>query len=110
MLNPSNVRRALRVYAARAEVPLIKVHALRRTYASILAGAGHHPSVIQKLLGHASPELALRVYTSVSDSQAEGVVVDLGGYVWGSRSGSMRPGAGKSSAGGSVEVALDTVN
>jgi len=79
MLNPSNVRRALRTYAVRAGVPVIRVHDLRRTYASLLAEAGYHPSVIQRLLGHSSPELALRVYTSVRESSVAGAVVSLGG-------------------------------
>lgn len=83
LINPGNVHRALRNYARKAGVPEIRVHDLRRTYASLLAGDGYHPSVIQRLLGHASPDLALRVYTSVHESQLEGATVDVGGRIGG---------------------------
>ena len=74
-LTPSSVRRALDRIAARASVARLRFHDLRRTYASLLAEAGHHPSVIQRLLGHASPDLAMRVYTSVSDGTLATAVV-----------------------------------
>lgn len=80
LLNPGNVHRALRNYARKAGVPVIRVHDLRRSYASFLAGDGYHPSVIQRLLGHASPDLALRVYTSVHEGVTDRAVVTLGGH------------------------------
>jgi len=95
LLNPGNVHRALRNYAAKAGVPVIRVHDLRRTYASLLAEDGYHPSVIQRLLGHASPDLALRVYTSAHESRLEAATVDLGGQSGGHRSGHKRLSAVK---------------
>ena len=110
MLTPSSVRRALDRVAARAGVPRVKFHDLRRTYASLLAADGHHPSVIQRLLGHASPDLALRVYTSVSDGTLATAVVrvvpldeapsarsDRGGA--GGSFGGLRGGSGAAQAG-----------
>ena len=93
MLNHGNVVRAFHEYRKRAKLPEARFHDLRRTYASILASAGHHPSVIQRLLGHRTPDLALRVYTDVTDARAALAVVSLGG---GSRGGSTdgRDGAG----------------
>lgn len=55
----------------------IRLHGLRHTYASYLARAGHPPAVIQRLLGHASPDLALRVYTHVIDDDLERAVLNL---------------------------------
>lgn len=95
LLNPSNVRRALRRIAKRAGVPIIRLHDLRRTYASLLAEDGYHPSVIQRLLGHSSPDLALRVYTSVRDSSAAQAVVSLGGNAGGNPTGPNRPSRDK---------------
>lgn len=104
LLNPGNVRRALRRYAKRAGVPAIRLHDLRRSYASFLAEAGYHPSVIQRLLGHASPDLALRVYTSVRDSHSASAVVDLGGSSGGSVGGLGRPSrANPARSGGGVD-------
>ena len=53
--------------AGRDATPLtaIRLHGLRHTYASYLARNGHSPATIQRLLGHATPDLALRVYTHV---------------------------------------------
>lgn len=80
VLSPSSVRRAFdRIQTKAGGLPRLKVHDCRRTYASLLAAAGYHPSLIQRLLGHASPDLAMRVYTSVSEESVEGAVLSLGG-------------------------------
>lgn len=81
VLSQSHLRKVLIKYARAAGVPVIRLHDMRRTYASLLAEAGHHPSIIQRLLGHATPDLAMKVYTSVSDRKLEGAVVDLGSQV-----------------------------
>lgn len=52
-------------------LPPLRLHDLRRTYATWQAAAGAHPRVIQQLLGHATPNLALEVYTDVLESQLE---------------------------------------
>jgi integrase len=85
VLTPSSVRRAFdRVQAKVPGLPRLKVHDMRRTYASLLAVDGYHPSIIQRLMGHASPDLAMRIYTSVGEATLEGAVVSVGGYVRGS--------------------------
>jgi integrase len=79
MVNHGNLVRAFHRCRERAGLPAARFHDLRRTYASILASAGHHPSVIQRLLGHRTPDLALRVYTDVTDERAALAVVTLSG-------------------------------
>ena len=79
MLNHGNVVRAFQEYRNRAGLPPATFHDLRRTYATMLAMDGHHPSVIQRLLGHSTPDLALRVYTVVSEDRAALATVNLGG-------------------------------
>lgn len=79
MVNHGNLVRAFHEYRERAELPPATFHDLRRTYATMLAMDGHHPSVIQRLLGHQTPDLALRVYTVVSDDRAALATVSLGG-------------------------------
>jgi integrase len=49
---------------------LIRFHDMRRIYASYLAMQGHSPAMNQKLLGHATPDLALKVYTSIAEDRA----------------------------------------
>jgi integrase len=55
----------------------IRLHGLRHTYASYLARSGQPPAVIQRLLGHATPDLALRVYTHVMQPDLEKATLDL---------------------------------
>jgi integrase len=110
MLNPVNVRRALVRLAGVAGVPVIRFHDLRRTYASLLAARGYHPSVIQKLLGHSNPDLALRVYTSVSDALSESVVVDVGSNAGSNRDGQLDSAHADSSPEGVPGGPLDTLN
>lgn len=110
VLNPSNVNRALRRFALAAGVPVLRFHDLRRTYASLLAEEGYHPSVIQRLLGHATVDLALRVYTSVTEASLAGAAVDVWGNGGGNR-GNL-PGSEDATMGRrpAKEVAPDTLN
>jgi len=55
----------------------IRLHGLRHTYASYLARSGQPPAIIQRLLGHATPDLALRVYTHVMEIDLEKATLEL---------------------------------
>ena len=78
--SPRNVSHALHVAQRRAGVPEIRFHDLRRTYATQLAAGGAHPRVIQALLGHSTPTLAMTIYTEATESARRAAVVDvLGG-------------------------------
>ena len=45
--------------------PKITFHELRHTFATFLAKADVHPSVMQKLLGHSTAKTSLEIYTHV---------------------------------------------
>ena len=45
----------------------VNIHSLRKTYAYILKRNGIHVSTAQKLMGHASPTITLKLYTQVLD-------------------------------------------
>jgi integrase len=49
----------------RAELPDIRFHDLRHTCATLLLSRGHHPKLVQELLGHASVALTLDRYSHV---------------------------------------------
>lgn len=49
--------------------PNHKLHDLRHTFATRCAHAGLHPAVTQSLLGHATPEFTLKVYTHINCAQ-----------------------------------------
>ncbi len=43
----------------------VTLHALRRTYISLLLDSGENPRVVMQQVGHAHPELTLRIYAQV---------------------------------------------
>jgi integrase len=49
----------------RAKLPDIRFHDLRHTCATLLLSRGHHPKLVQELLGHASVALTLDRYSHV---------------------------------------------
>lgn len=110
VLSQSHLRKVLIKYATAAGVPVIKLHDMRRTYASLLAEAGYHPSVIQRLLGHATPDLAMRVYTSVRDAALEEAVVDFGSQIGSSPHGPVRSSAVDIAGVEGEGVSSDTLN
>ncbi|MEJ7633843.1 tyrosine-type recombinase/integrase [Aeromicrobium sp.] len=57
---------------AKADVPEIRLHDLRHTYATVSLNAGVHPRIVQERLGHASVAITLDVYSHVDmNMQAE---------------------------------------
>ena len=59
----------------------VRAHDLRHTYASMLFEAGVDIKTAQKLLGHATPELTMRIYTHLSDRQERNSLDKLVSYV-----------------------------
>jgi integrase len=49
----------------KAELPELKFHDLRKTFASLLAQRGVSSAVTQKLLEHSTPQLTNDIYTNV---------------------------------------------
>jgi integrase len=76
MLLPWNVHRAFVHFAKVAELPRIRFHDLRRVAATLWARQGVEPKVIQQLLGHSTPFLALSVYQGVLDERVESARLD----------------------------------
>lgn len=89
-LSGRHVSGRLHEIAKAAGVPDIRFHDLRKTTASLWARQGVAPAVIQALLGHATPDLALRVYTRVYAEDLKRAALDLtalGGVRGGQRGG-----------------------
>jgi integrase len=84
MLLPWNVHRAFVDFADAAGVPRIRFHDARRIAATLWARQGVEPKVIQQLLGHSTPHLALSVYQGVLDERVDAARLDawmlFGGY------------------------------
>lgn len=77
--NPSNLlNRSFKPLLKRAEVPQIRFHDLRHTFATLMFFNGEHPKIVQEILGHAQITLTLDTYSHVLPSMQEGAVGRLG--------------------------------
>jgi len=65
-LEPRSFSRAFRRHVELAELPRIRLHDLRHTWATLALGAGVHPKVVSERLGHATIAITLDVYSHVS--------------------------------------------
>jgi integrase len=64
-MRPGTLSRKLQRTLERAGLPHIRFHDLRHTCATLLLSRGHHPKLVQELLGHASVALTLDRYSHV---------------------------------------------
>lgn len=56
---------------AEAGVPLISLHALRHTAATLLMELGQHPRIVAEILGHQSIQITLDTYSHVSQQMQQ---------------------------------------
>jgi len=64
-LDYSNVRREFQRMLRSAELPMMRLHDLRHTCASLLVAKGVHLKVVQQILGHSQISLTADTYTHV---------------------------------------------
>ena len=60
-----------------AGLPDIRFHDLRHTCATLLLSRGHHPKLVQELLGHASVAMTLDRYSHVLPGMGEQTAVAM---------------------------------
>ncbi|HSL01466.1 MAG TPA: site-specific integrase [Rubrobacteraceae bacterium] len=83
-INVANLRvRSFKPLLQRAGLPDIPFHALRHTAATLMLGAGVHPKIAADMLGHASTQITLDVYSHATPGMhkqaAEAIGVALRG-------------------------------
>lgn len=79
-LDDSSLRKHFKQTLERADLPPMRFHDMRHSAASMLAARGVHPSVAQRILGHANISTTLAVYTHVEEAmmrQATDLMGDL---------------------------------
>ncbi|MFK7602090.1 tyrosine-type recombinase/integrase [Deinococcus sp. SM5_A1] len=75
--DPSNFTRVMQRICAAADVPVLSVHELRHTYASLAALRGTSLAVLSKFLGHSDPAFTLRQYRHLYPEELVAVSLDL---------------------------------
>jgi integrase len=76
-VHPSALSRLFATYVRRAVLPVIRLHDLRHTYATVALGAGVHPKIVSERLGHATTAVTLDLYSHVTptiDAEAAALV------------------------------------
>ncbi len=68
--DPETFSKLFRRYAAQADLPEIRLHDLRHSYATLALKAGIHPKVVSEQLGHATVGITLDLYSHVTPSIA----------------------------------------
>ena len=72
-ISPRNLIRHFKKVIAEAGLPILGIHGLRHSHASLLLAAGEHPKLVQERLGHASITLTLDTYSHVIPSMGREV-------------------------------------
>ncbi|RYG37276.1 site-specific integrase [bacterium] len=73
-VRPDDLTRAFRNFATTLDIPGLHLHNLRHTYISMLLRAGVDIKTVQKMVGHRTPDMIMKVYAQIFDeSQREGV-------------------------------------
>ncbi|GGK73842.1 site-specific integrase [Ornithinimicrobium pekingense] len=83
-LDPRNFHTAFKTRAGKAGVPIIPVHATRRTCASLLVSLDVHPRVAMTVLRHSRISMTMEVYSQVSSQATREALRQLGGRLGGS--------------------------
>lgn len=93
-LHPDHVMVVFRRLVARADLPLIRLHDLRHTAATLALAAGVHPKVVQERLGHSSIGITLDTYSHVVQGMQADAAAKVAGLLLPERGRRRRPGLG----------------
>jgi len=83
VLRPDTITRRFHELSKRAGVPLIRLHDVRHSYASLGLAAGTHPKVMAERLGHATVGITLDTYSHVAPALARHAADDLAALILG---------------------------
>jgi integrase len=70
-IRPNTVTRVWSTLIAKSGLPIIRLHDLRHTHASLMLKQGVHPKIVQERLGHSSISMTLDTYSHVAPGLQE---------------------------------------
>jgi integrase len=80
---PERVTQIFAALVKKTKVPVITLHGLRHTHATLALAAGVHPKVVSERLGHSTVSLTLDVYSHAIPSMEEEAAVRIAALVTG---------------------------
>ena len=84
-LHPWLVSRCFRAALKDAMLPVIRLHDLRHTHATLALQAGIHPKVVSERLGHATVSITLDTYSHAIPAMQEAAAAKIAGLVFADR-------------------------
>ena len=81
-LHPQVVSRAFAQAIAAAKLPVVRLHDLRHTHATLALRAGIHPKVVSERLGHATIAITLDTYSHAIPAMQEEAAALIAGLVF----------------------------
>lgn len=82
LLHPDRVTKLFGQIIRAAGLPVIRLHDLRHTVATLALTAGVHTKIVQELLGHANVSVTLDTYSHVAPVLHEEAALKIGGLVF----------------------------
>jgi integrase len=80
--HPEVASRFFRQAVKRSKLPVIRLHDLRHTHATLALRAGIHPKVVSERLGHATIAITLDTYSHAIPAMQEEAAVRIAGLVF----------------------------
>jgi integrase len=78
-MGPDNfIQRQYKPLLRRAELPYIRFHDLRHTFASLMMPNVQNPQIVQEMLGHSRISTTLDIYSHLSEDMQEEAVGRFG--------------------------------
>jgi integrase len=75
LMGPDNfIKRQYKPLLRRAELPYIRFHDLRHTFASLMMPNVQNPQIVQEMLGHSRISTTLDIYSHLSEDMQEEAV------------------------------------
>ena len=82
-IHPDRFSKVFRNLVARSGLPVLRLHDLRHTHASLLLLAGQHPKVVQERLGHSSITVTMDLYSHLMPGLQQTAAAELSAMVFG---------------------------
>ena len=108
-IHPEAAYRKLKVILKHAELPLIRFHDLRHTFATMALENGMDIKTLSAMIGHISSETTLNIYSHITDTMQQQAAVRIDREIGGTNAEMPEPPPHKVSAEPSHENATETV-
>jgi integrase len=82
-IHPDTITRRFNKLVDRAGVPVIRLHDVRHTYATLSLDAGVDPKIVSDRIGHANMAYTLQIYTHRSTGRDRAAAERVAGVIFG---------------------------